>query len=145
MKLPIIVQQEKMNELEFKRLKQEIVSDVTNIVKTVIEETKRENISEAVRVALMKAFESESFMYPIVRNSLAPLIKKAIIETDILEIPLTVSEYSVLAGVSPSAVYQRVHRNQLSYTKDGNAVLISPKMLNDILKAKSQKKRRAAN
>ena len=54
-------------------------------------------------------------------------------ELEKISIPLTVTQLSVLTGLSKCAIYQRRHRGQLNFEKNGGRIFISLRELNSQL------------
>lgn len=118
-----------MDEIKFEELRQKLLQDVLSYTEDLF----------------LKVMTDPKVIKNLVEEHFAPFLKMALKEMDVLEFPLSVNEYAVLAGITPAAAYQRVHRNQVRYDKEGERVLISPKEVNEILKIKAVKYRRAAN
>lgn len=96
----------------------------------------KEELLSELKESLLKELSKTEVMQEIIKVSLVPALRAAINDFDVIQVPLTVAEYSVLSGLSATAIYQRIHRGQLQFEKDGTRVLISPKELNVSLRGK---------
>lgn len=133
-----------MEQLDLSNFKTEIIAELRSMVqdecKIFLEQAKQDFIKQSFATASATDESVAELIEPFV-----PILRLALKNLSLLDVPLTIPEYAKLAGISNAAAYQRKNRGQLEFTKDGTRVLINPKHLNEILKEKALKFSRATN
>mgnify|MGYP003294585615 CR=1 FL=1 len=94
-----------------------------------------------IRNSMLKMFRKEIVNLLLNNDSLKPLITECfsleaekIIKKEMkrMSFPLTVKQISALTGLSEAAIYQRKHRGQMNFEKQGSRIFISLDQLNSL-------------
>ena len=101
----------------------------------VICETRINNTMRAYIISSIKDIICNSKEFRPILEECFSLEAKDIVNRELekITIPLTVTQLSALTGLSKWAIYQRRHRGQLNFEKNGGRIFISLRELNSQL------------